>query len=93
MAIGEDGSEEIILKLEAESSFGEIAMLCNIPQPYTIRVCELCRLLRLDKQSFSNIMQIYFFDGRAIFKNLLEVTHPQTFWIFYSFYLVFLILW
>ncbi|CAA6664280.1 unnamed protein product [Spirodela intermedia] len=72
VAIAEDGSEETILKLEADCSFGEIAVLCNVPQPYTVRVSELSRLLRLDKQSFTNIMQIYFFDGRAVFKNLLE---------------------
>lgn len=74
VGIGEDGSEETILLLEPNSSFGEIAILCNIPQPYTVRVLELCRLLRLDKQSFSNILQIYFFDGRMILSNLLEVT-------------------
>eukprot|EP00268_Persea_americana_P042986 TRINITY_DN4308_c0_g2_i10.p1 TRINITY_DN4308_c0_g2~~TRINITY_DN4308_c0_g2_i10.p1 ORF type:complete len:822 (-),score=136.83 TRINITY_DN4308_c0_g2_i10:122-2587(-) len=72
VGIGEDGSEETVLLLEPNSSFGEVAILCNIPQPYTVRVCELCRLLRLDKQSFSNILQIYFFDGRTILSNLLE---------------------
>ncbi|XP_078441067.1 potassium channel KOR1-like [Wolffia australiana] len=72
VVIGEDGSEETILKLEAESSFGEVAMLCNIPQPFTVRVSELSRLLRLDKQSFTSILQIYFFDSRAVFKNLLS---------------------
>jgi hyperpolarization activated cyclic nucleotide-gated potassium channel 4 len=59
--------------LEPESSFGEISILCNIPQPYTVRVCELCRLLRLDKQSFTNILEIYFVDGRRILSNLSEV--------------------
>jgi potassium channel len=35
-------------------------------------VCELCRLLRLDKQSFTNILEIYFVDGRRILSNLTE---------------------
>ncbi|XP_057994094.1 potassium channel SKOR isoform X2 [Hevea brasiliensis] len=69
---GEDGSEETISLLQPNSSFGEISILCNFPQPYTIRVCELCRLLRLDKQSFSNILEIYFYDGRKILNNILE---------------------
>ncbi|KAF2295542.1 hypothetical protein GH714_033164 [Hevea brasiliensis] len=30
------------------------------------------RLLRLDKQSFSNILEIYFYDGRRILNNILE---------------------
>uniref|UniRef100_A0A5B7B3V9 Potassium channel n=1 Tax=Davidia involucrata TaxID=16924 RepID=A0A5B7B3V9_DAVIN len=69
---GEDGSEKIVSLLQPNSLFGEISFLCNIPQPYTVRVCELCRLLRLDKQSFSNIVEIYFHDGRKILNNLLE---------------------
>ncbi|CAN6478972.1 unnamed protein product [Victoria cruziana] len=73
VGVGEDGSEETVSMLEPNSSFGETAILCNIPQPYTVRVCELCRLLRLDKQSFTNILQIYFIDGRTILNNLLEV--------------------
>ncbi|KAG7032738.1 Potassium channel SKOR [Cucurbita argyrosperma subsp. argyrosperma] len=72
LGIGQDGSEETISLLQPNSSFGEISILCNIPQPYTVRVCELCRLLRLDKQSFTNILDIYFYDGRKILNNLLE---------------------
>ncbi|PON83170.1 Voltage dependent potassium channel [Trema orientale] len=73
VGIGEDGSEETVSFLQPHSSFGEISILCNIPQPYTVRVCELCRLLRLDKQSFTNILDLYFYDGRKILNNLLEV--------------------
>ncbi|KAK1263757.1 Potassium channel KOR1 [Acorus gramineus] len=72
VGVGEDGSEETVLRMEPNCTFGEIAVLCNIPQPYTVRVCELCRLLRIDKQSFTNILEIYFFDGRTIMSNLLE---------------------
>ncbi|XWS16634.1 hypothetical protein CRYUN_Cryun34aG0107700 [Craigia yunnanensis] len=72
VAIGEDGSEETVSLLQPNSSFGEISILCNVPQPCTVRVCELCRLLRLDKQSFSNILEIYFYDGRKVLNNLLE---------------------
>ncbi|KAK3039345.1 hypothetical protein RJ639_028745 [Escallonia herrerae] len=72
VGICEDGSEETVSLLKTSSLFGEVSILCNIPQPYTVRVCELCRLLRLDKQSFSNILDIYFHDGRKILNNLLE---------------------
>ncbi|KAI8540935.1 hypothetical protein RHMOL_Rhmol08G0023500 [Rhododendron molle] len=72
VSIGADGLEETVSNLERNSLFGEISILCNIPQPYTVRVCELCRLLRLDKQSFSNILDIYFNDGRRILNNLLQ---------------------
>ncbi|PQQ09589.1 potassium channel SKOR [Prunus yedoensis var. nudiflora] len=72
VGITEDGTEETVSQLEPNSSFGEISILCNIPQLYTVRVCELCRLLRLDKQSFTSILDIYFYDGRKILNNLLE---------------------
>lgn len=72
VGICEDGSEETVSLLKPNSLFGEVSILCNIPQPYTVRVCELCRLLRLDKQSFSNILEIYFHDGRKILDNLLQ---------------------
>ncbi|XP_042483218.1 potassium channel SKOR-like isoform X1 [Macadamia integrifolia] len=72
VGIGEDGLEETISLLHPHRSFGELSILCNIPQPYTVQVRELCRLLRIDKQSFTNILQIYCFDGRTIFANLLE---------------------
>lgn len=72
IGIGEDGLEETVSLLEPNSSFGELSILCNIPQPYTVRVCELSRLLRLDKQSFTSILDIFFFDGRKILSNLLE---------------------
>ncbi|KAF5749903.1 STELAR K+ outward rectifier isoform 2 [Tripterygium wilfordii] len=72
VGIGQDGSEESFSTLELYSSFGEISILCNIAQPYTVRVRELCRLLRIDKQSFTNILEIFFSDGRKILNNLLE---------------------
>ncbi|KAI5648124.1 hypothetical protein M9H77_34129 [Catharanthus roseus] len=69
--------EETVSLVEPYSAFGIISILCNVPQPYTVRVCELCRLLRIDKQSFSNILDIYFHDGRIILKNLLEGKGPD----------------
>lgn len=71
-------NETMVSFLKPNSSFGEISILCNIPQPYTVRVHELSRLLRIDKQSFSNILEIYFHDGRKVLTNLLpllEVMH------------------
>ncbi|XP_026443330.1 potassium channel SKOR-like [Papaver somniferum] len=72
MGVGEEGSEVNISLLEPNSSFGELSILCNMPQPYTIRVCELCRLLRLDKESFINILEICSSDEKIILTNLLE---------------------
>ena len=73
---GRDKNDEIgdlFTDLQTFSSFGEVSFLCNTPQPYTIRVRELCRVLRLDKRSFIEIVEIYFSDGQIILNNLLEV--------------------
>ncbi|KAF8389706.1 hypothetical protein HHK36_024225 [Tetracentron sinense] len=71
-AEGDESKETIVLPLQPNSSFGEISILCNIAQPYTVRVRGLCMLLRLDKQSFTNILEMHFSDGRTILTNFLE---------------------
>ncbi|GJN02817.1 hypothetical protein PR202_ga20203 [Eleusine coracana subsp. coracana] len=72
VATGEGGSEEIISELLPYDIVGDVAVVCNIPQPYTVRVSELCSLLRIDKQSLTSILQIYVKDSRQILSNLLE---------------------
>ncbi|XP_056682346.1 potassium channel SKOR-like isoform X2 [Spinacia oleracea] len=72
VSIGQDGSEQLISHLEPDSTFGQNSIFCNIPQSCTVRVVDLCRLLRIEKQSLSNIIDIYFFDGKKIFDNLLK---------------------
>ncbi|PON79288.1 Voltage dependent potassium channel [Parasponia andersonii] len=67
-----DEREELCTRLQTYSSFGEVSFLCNTPQRYTVVVRELCKVLRLDKQSFTEILKIYFLDGRIILNNLLE---------------------
>ncbi|KAK8615441.1 hypothetical protein V6N13_017030 [Hibiscus sabdariffa] len=67
-----DETGDSFMDLQTYSSFGEVSFLCNSPQPYTIRVRELSRVLRLDKRSFMEIVEIYFSDGRIILNNLLE---------------------
>jgi potassium channel len=77
VAIGEGGSEETISELLPYDIVGDVAVVCNIPQPYTIRVCELCSFLRIDKQSLTSILQIYVKDSRQILSNLLTVHLDQ----------------
>ncbi|XP_021803158.1 potassium channel SKOR-like isoform X1 [Prunus avium] len=65
-------TEELLERLQTYSSFGEVSFLCNTPQPYAVRVRQLCRVLRLDKQSFREILEMHFLDGRIILNNLIE---------------------
>ncbi|CAI0417664.1 unnamed protein product [Linum tenue] len=74
----EDGKmvEIILANLQTYDSFGEVSFLCNTPQSNTIRVRDLCKVLRLDKQSFKEIIEIFIHDARTILNNLLEGKDP-----------------
>ena len=82
VASGEGGSEEIISELLPYDIVGDVSVVCNVPQPHTVRVSELCSVLRIEKQSLTSILQIYFKDSRQILSNLLKVTcQQQRVWI------------
>ena len=68
-----DGDADEITKLQTYSSFGEVSFLCNMPQHSKVVAHEFSKVLRLDKQSFKDILKIYFVDGRVTLNNLLEV--------------------
>ncbi|RCV33800.1 hypothetical protein SETIT_7G111600v2 [Setaria italica] len=72
VATGEGGSEEIISELLPYDIVGDVAVVCNVPQPYSVRVCELCSVLRIDRQSLTSILQVYSKDNRQILSNLLK---------------------
>ncbi|XP_054785512.1 potassium channel SKOR-like isoform X2 [Prosopis cineraria] len=68
----DDEREELVKQDQTYSSFGEVSFLCNLPQTYMVRAREFCKVLRLDKLSFTEIFKTYFLDGRVILQNLLE---------------------
>ncbi|KAH0453910.1 hypothetical protein IEQ34_018234 [Dendrobium chrysotoxum] len=70
--IGENRSVELISELLPSDLFGEVAALCNIPQSYTVRVIKLCRILKIQKENLSSILQLYVKDSYQILRNLLE---------------------
>ncbi|PKA57222.1 Potassium channel KOR2 [Apostasia shenzhenica] len=75
--IGEDGSEVLISELMPNDLFGEVAALCNILQPYTVRACKPCRLLRLQKQALHTILQLHAEENRNLLINLSEGKHTE----------------
>ncbi|XP_073525972.1 LOW QUALITY PROTEIN: uncharacterized protein [Phyllobates terribilis] len=54
------------------TSLGDISVLCNMPEPSTVQVRELCRLLRVDKRPFMEMLDTFFTDGRILLNNFLE---------------------
>ncbi|RDX75537.1 Potassium channel SKOR, partial [Mucuna pruriens] len=69
----EDGDTEETITLHTYSPFGQVSFFCNMPQTSTVEAREFCKVLRLDKKSFTEILKIYFLDGRIVLNNLLEV--------------------
>lgn len=69
----EGDTEEETITLQTYSSFGHVSFFCNIPQSSTVEAHEFCKVLRLDKKSFTEILEIYFLDGRVVLNNLREV--------------------
>lgn len=53
--------------------FGEIAVLCHRPQPFTFQTTELAQILRLNKAAFMNIIREKKEDGTIIMNNLFQV--------------------
>lgn len=68
----ENEAEKSLVTLETSTTLNEISVLCNIPVPETVRVAELSKLLRVNKQSLTDILEIHFSDGRIIVDNLLQ---------------------
>ncbi|KAI4339051.1 hypothetical protein MLD38_024035 [Melastoma candidum] len=68
----DDKKEEFPINLPDHGTLGEVSILCNTTLPYTIRAVKLCQLLRLDKRSFTDTLELNFTDGRIIINNLFE---------------------
>ena len=64
---------QIVQKICAGDIFGEIGVLCNMPQPFTIRTTELSQILRLNRASLTNIIQANKADDHIIMRNLFMV--------------------
>lgn len=69
----EDGDTEDTITLHTYSTFGQVSFFCNMTQTSTVEAREFCKVLRLDKKSFTEIVKIYFLDARIVLNNLLEV--------------------
>ncbi|XP_057845259.2 potassium channel KAT3 isoform X2 [Cryptomeria japonica] len=67
-----NGNEEVIGSLREGEIFGELGVLCNTSQPYTVRTEKLSQLLRLNRNVLLDTIQNKPNDGRIILKNFLQ---------------------
>uniref|UniRef100_A0ACD5VZ63 Uncharacterized protein n=1 Tax=Avena sativa TaxID=4498 RepID=A0ACD5VZ63_AVESA len=67
-----NGGEKVEQLLSAGDIFGEIGVLCNIPQPFTFRTSRISQLLRLNTTVLKNIFQENKHDKEIIMNNLYQ---------------------
>ncbi|KAF7035816.1 hypothetical protein CFC21_046608 [Triticum aestivum] len=67
-----DGREKVEKLLSGGDIFGEIGVLCNIPQPLTFRTSRISQLLRLNTTVLKNIIQENKHDKEIIMNNLYQ---------------------
>ncbi|KAG9459299.1 hypothetical protein H6P81_003807 [Aristolochia fimbriata] len=67
-----NGTEQVVSKLEAADMAGEIGVIFNIPQPFTVRTKRLSQAIRISHFDFKQIVQPESVDGGIIITNYLQ---------------------
>eukprot|EP00257_Ricinus_communis_P025257 XP_025012671.1 potassium channel KAT3 isoform X2 [Ricinus communis] len=67
-----NGTEQVLLKLGAGEMAGEIGVIFNIPQPYTVSTRRLSQVIRMSHQHFKQIVQPQSEDGKIIISNFYQ---------------------
>ncbi|KAH0468512.1 hypothetical protein IEQ34_003545 [Dendrobium chrysotoxum] len=70
--VNANGIEQVQGRAYAGDMFGEVSVLCDTPQPFTISTTELSQILRLRRTAFINIVRGNIKDGTLIMNNLLQ---------------------
>ncbi|XP_038898228.1 potassium channel KAT3 isoform X2 [Benincasa hispida] len=66
------GTEQILSKLESPQMAGEIAVMLNIPQPFTVRTRRLSQVVRISHHHFKQMLQRNNDDGKILFSNFTQ---------------------
>lgn len=72
LLVMKNGVGQVIGEAKPGDICGEIGVLCNRPQPLTVRTKSLTQLLRLNRTTFFDIVQANVGDGTVITNNLLQ---------------------
>ncbi|KAK9141916.1 hypothetical protein Syun_011316 [Stephania yunnanensis] len=67
-----DGSEQVISKAGPTDMAGEIGVLFNIPQPFTVRSRRLSQVIRISHHHFKQIAQPHVEDGMTAISNFKQ---------------------
>ncbi|XP_042417214.1 potassium channel KAT4-like [Zingiber officinale] len=66
------GTEKFLTTLGPGDVLGEIGVIFNIPQPFTVRSKRLCQVVRISHRHFMQIAQPYSADGKMVFSNFVQ---------------------
>ncbi|KAG8635847.1 hypothetical protein MANES_16G069300v8 [Manihot esculenta] len=71
-----NGTEQSLSKLGAADMAGEIGVIFNIPQPFTVRTKRLSQVIRMSHHHFKQMVQPQSEDGKIIISNFIQ--HTET---------------
>ncbi|XP_022864156.1 potassium channel KAT3 isoform X1 [Olea europaea var. sylvestris] len=67
-----NGTEQFLSKLMSPSMLGEIGVIFNIPQPFTVRTKRLSQVIRISHNHFKQLVQPLSEDGKIFISNFLQ---------------------
>ncbi|KAM0903691.1 hypothetical protein ACQ4PT_018469 [Festuca glaucescens] len=77
LTTAEDGTEKFVMKIGPHGMAGEIGVMFNIPQPFTIRSRTLTQVIRVSHSHLLHtVRQAGTADGVTMFSNLIQLLDP-----------------
>lgn len=74
-----NGQDQIMGKASIGDMFGEIGILCNMPQPFGVRTIEVSQILRLNRTTFINTLRANPVDESIVMNNLFRLKAWRSF--------------
>ncbi|CAK7353416.1 unnamed protein product [Dovyalis caffra] len=68
-----NGTEQVLSKLGPSDVAGEIGVVFNIPQPFTLRTKRLSQFIRLSHHHLKQMVQPHSQDGKIIISNFIQL--------------------
>ncbi|RWV83461.1 hypothetical protein GW17_00054922, partial [Ensete ventricosum] len=68
-----NGAEKFLSTLGPADLVGEIGVIFNIPQPFTVRSKRLSQVVRISHRHFMQIVRPYNADGKRVLSNFIQV--------------------
>ncbi|GJM90725.1 hypothetical protein PR202_ga07032 [Eleusine coracana subsp. coracana] len=72
-----NGDEQVYGRIAEGGMFGEVGVLCDVPQPFTCRTTKLSQLLRISKTRLTEIMHEHREDSNILMNNLYQKLKQQ----------------